>query len=106
MDLGEAGGVLEFAVDLVFVAELGTTRAVLFEFDGHLFPVGADAEVDVTERAAADSFRDAVFGDGGLHFLWVRGEARTIGLNGAVEVITSAVIRILVASRTKSLLPV
>ncbi|KAL7554876.1 hypothetical protein ACHAWF_018693 [Thalassiosira exigua] len=78
VDLGEAGGVLELAVDLVFVAKLGAARAMLFEFHGHLLPVGADAEVDVTERAATDSLGDAVFGDGGLHFLYFF-ERRVIG---------------------------
>ena len=67
VDLGEARRVLELAVDLVFVTELGTAGSVLFEFYGHLFPVGADAEVDVPEGTSADSFGDAIFGDGGLH---------------------------------------
>jgi len=71
VDLGEAGGVLEFSVDLVFVTELGTASAVLFEFDGDLFPVGADTEVDVAEGSATDSFGDAIFRDGGLHFVVV-----------------------------------
>jgi len=77
MDLGEAGGILKLAVDLVFVTELGTTRSVLFEFNGHFFAVGADAKVDVTEGTTADAFRDAVFGNGGLHcdfiYFWVAG---------------------------------
>jgi len=67
MDLGEARGILEFAVYLVFMAELGAARAVFFEFHGDLFAVGAHAEIDVTEGTAAYSFGDAVFGDGGLH---------------------------------------
>ena len=67
MDLGESRGILEFAVYLVFVTELRAASAVLFEFHGNLFAVGADAEVDVTEGSAADSFGDAVFGDGRLH---------------------------------------
>ena len=71
MDLGEAGRVLKFAVDLVFVTELGTSGAVLFEFHCHLLAVRADAEVDVPEGTAADSFRDAIFRDGGLHCLFI-----------------------------------
>ena len=70
MDLGEAWRVLELAVDLVLVTELRTASSVLFEFDGDFFPVGADAQVDVPEGAAADTLGDAVFGDGGLHCLF------------------------------------
>lgn len=36
VDFGEAGGILELAVDFVFVAELGAAGSVLFEFYGHL----------------------------------------------------------------------
>ena len=36
MNFGKAGGILEFAVDFVFVAELGATGSMLFEFYGHL----------------------------------------------------------------------
>ena len=71
MNLGEAGGVLEFAINLVFMTELGTTGAVLFKFYGNFFPVRPDAQVDVAKGAATDSFGDAVFGDGGLHFYLV-----------------------------------
>ena len=73
MDLGEARRVLELAVDLVLVTELRTASSVLFEFDGDLLPVGADAQVDVPEGATADTLGDAIFGDGGLHvsFLFI-----------------------------------
>ncbi len=70
VDLGEAGRVLELAVDLVLVTELRTSGSVLFEFDGDLLPIGADAQVDVSEGTAADTLGDAVFGDGGLHCLF------------------------------------
>jgi hypothetical protein len=36
MNLGKPGCVLQFAVDLVFVAELRTASTMLFEFHGHL----------------------------------------------------------------------
>jgi len=64
MDLGEAGSILELAVDLVFMAELRTASSVLFEFDSDLLPVGADAQIDVPEGATADTFGDAVLRDG------------------------------------------
>jgi hypothetical protein len=68
MDLGESGRVLELPVDLVLVAELRTASSVFFKFDGDLLPVGTDAQVDVPEGSTADTFGDAVFGDGGgLH---------------------------------------
>lgn len=36
MDLGKAGGVLQFPVHLVLVAQLGAAGAVLFKLDGDL----------------------------------------------------------------------
>ncbi len=36
VDFGESGGILEFAVDFVFVAELGAARSVLFELHCNL----------------------------------------------------------------------
>ena len=49
VDFGEAGGILELAVDFVFVAELGAACSVFFEFDGHLLPVGSHAQINITE---------------------------------------------------------
>ncbi len=69
MDLGEAGRVPDLEVDLVLVKQLRTASS-LSEFDGNVLPVGADAQVDVPEGAAADTLGDAVFGDGGLHCLY------------------------------------
>ncbi len=37
MDFGKAGGILQFSVDFVFVAELWASSAVLFELDGYLW---------------------------------------------------------------------
>ena len=59
--LGKAGRVLQLSVHLVLVAELRTAGAVLFKLDGHLFAVGADAQVNVAEGTAADALGDAVF---------------------------------------------
>jgi len=61
VDLGETGGVLQFTVDLVFVTQLRTPGAVLFELDGDLFAIGADSEVDVPKGPSADAFGDSVF---------------------------------------------
>jgi hypothetical protein len=36
VDFGESGGILEFAVDFVFVAKLGAAGSMLFEFHSHL----------------------------------------------------------------------
>jgi hypothetical protein len=71
MDLGEPGSILELAVHLVLVTELGASGSVLLELDGDFFPVGAHAEVDVAEGTATDSFGDAIFGDGGLHCFYI-----------------------------------
>jgi len=61
MDLGKAGCVLQFAVDLVFVTQLRTPGSVFFKLDGDLFAIGTDAEVNVPKGTSSDAFRDAVF---------------------------------------------
>jgi hypothetical protein len=61
VNFGESGGVLQFTVDLVFVTQLRTPGAVLFELDGDLLAIGADSEVNVSKRPSADAFGDSVF---------------------------------------------
>lgn len=43
VDLGKAGSILQFTVDLVLVTQLRTAGSVLFKLDGHLFSIGADS---------------------------------------------------------------
>jgi hypothetical protein len=61
MNLGKPRRVLQLAVDLVLVTELGASCSVLFELDSDLLSVGADSEVDVTERSTTNTLRNTVF---------------------------------------------
>jgi hypothetical protein len=61
VNLGESGGILQFTVDLVFVTQLRTPGAVLFELDGDLLAIGTDSKVNVSKGPSADAFGDSVF---------------------------------------------
>ena len=61
VDLGESRGVLQLTVDLVFVTQLRTPGAVLFELDSDLLAISADSEVNVSKGPSADAFGDSVF---------------------------------------------
>lgn len=61
VNLGESGGILQFTVDLVFVTQLRTPGAVLFELDGDLLAIGTDSEVNVSKGPSADAFGNSVF---------------------------------------------
>jgi len=67
VDLGESGSILQLTVHLVFVTQLRTPSAVLFEFDGNLLAVGADTEVNVSKGTSSDTLGDSVFRDRRLH---------------------------------------
>jgi len=67
VDLGESGSILQFTVYFVFVTQLRTPGAVLLELHGNLLAIGADSEVNVSERPSTDSLGDSVFRNRGLH---------------------------------------
>ena len=55
MDLGKAGSILQLTVHFVFVAELRTTSAMLFKFDG-------DASWDTLTEVLSQVTTDEVSG--------------------------------------------